>query len=93
MRPWRFKSSLPDQERKENLTNSSSSTNTTNVGFGLSLSSILTIIFVIAKLTGHFAYSWWLVFAPTIVVAGFFFLFLGVAFLIAVITLIFALKR
>lgn len=33
---------------------------------GIGLSSILTIIFVIAKLFGVIDWSWWLVFAPTI---------------------------
>lgn len=33
----------------------------------LGLSSILTIIFVIAKLAKVISWSWWLVFAPTIV--------------------------
>lgn len=27
---------------------------------------VLTIIFVIAKLTGYFDYSWWWVFAPAV---------------------------
>ncbi|MDN6326820.1 MAG: hypothetical protein L0J48_02210 [Alkalibacterium sp.] len=34
---------------------------------GIGLLSILTIIFVIAKLFGVIDWSWWLVFAPTIV--------------------------
>lgn len=31
--------------------------------------NILTLIFVIAKLTGHFNYSWWVVFSPMWVTA------------------------
>ena len=31
---------------------------------GLGLGSILTIIFVLAKLGGYVAWSWWVVFAP-----------------------------
>lgn len=34
---------------------------------GISLFSIVTVIFVIAKLTGHFDHSWWLVFLPAII--------------------------
>ena len=33
----------------------------------LSLTSILTIIFVVAKLMGAFPYSWWWVFSPTLI--------------------------
>lgn len=36
----------------------------TKKGGGFSFVHILTIIFVIAKLTGHFNYSWWVVFSP-----------------------------
>lgn len=42
--------------------------------------SVLTLIFVIAKLTGHFAYSWWIVFlpiwGPVVLILGVIFLFL-----------------
>lgn len=37
---------------------------------GLGLASILTIIFVIAKLFGLVAWSWWIVFSPLLVVFG-----------------------
>lgn len=40
-----------------------SETRTVNVRFPLLVPS-LVIIFVIAKLTGHFDYSWWWVFSP-----------------------------
>ena len=36
----------------------------------LGLPSILTIIFVIAKVTGYVDWSWWLVFLPTILSIG-----------------------
>ena len=38
-----------------------------NGGSSMGLSSVLTIIFVIAKLMGVIHLSWWLVFAPTLV--------------------------
>jgi hypothetical protein len=41
-----------------------------NNGISISLSSILTIIFVVAKLMGVIDWSWWLVFAPTIINVG-----------------------
>lgn len=31
---------------------------------GIGFTGLLTIVLVIAKLTGHFAHSWWWVFAP-----------------------------
>lgn len=37
--------------------------------------NILTIIFVIAKLAGAITWSWWLVFAPTILSVGLVFIF------------------
>ena len=40
------------------------------VSKGLSLSSILTIIFVIAKLFGVINWSWWLVLLPSIISLG-----------------------
>lgn len=39
---------------------------TKNVNIGFPLSSILTVIFVIAKLLGYFTFSWWIVFSPLI---------------------------
>mgnify|MGYP001355580102 CR=1 FL=1 len=36
----------------------------------LGLPSILTIIFVIAKITGYVDWSWWLVFSPTFIGIG-----------------------
>lgn len=40
------------------------------VSKGLGLSSILTIIFVIAKLLGVINWSWWLVLLPSIISVG-----------------------
>lgn len=43
---------------------------------GLGLASILTIIFVVAKLFGLIAWSWWIVFSPLLVVFGLIFVIL-----------------
>ena len=32
----------------------------------MNLINILTVVFVIAKITGYIDWSWWLVFAPTL---------------------------
>lgn len=37
---------------------------------GMGLASVLTIIFVIAKLAGVIHWSWWLVFLPTLISLG-----------------------
>ena len=37
---------------------------------GLGLTSILTLIFVVAKLLGVIDWSWWLVFSPTLIGVG-----------------------
>lgn len=37
---------------------------------GLGFLSILTLIFVVAKLFGVIAWSWWLVFTPVLIGAG-----------------------
>ena len=52
---------------------------------GLGLPSILTIIFVIAKLFGVINWSWWLVFAPVLISLGIFILILGVLGIFALI--------
>ena len=56
--------------------------NTKVVNSGLGLSSILTIIFVVAKLFGIINWSWWLVFLPTIISVGLGLLVLIVALII-----------
>lgn len=53
---------------------------------GMGLSSWLTIIFVIAKITGYITWSWWLVFSPVLIVLGLILFFLAVAVLIAAFT-------
>lgn len=55
------------------------------VSKGLSLSSILTIIFVIAKLLGVINWSWWLVLLPSIISLGLWVLFIVVVLIIVVI--------
>ena len=52
---------------------------------GLGLPSILTIIFVIAKLFGVINWSWWLVFTPVLISLGIFILILGVLGIFALI--------
>lgn len=44
-------------------------TNTTTVqsGGGLGLATVLTIVFVVLKLTGNIAWSWWWVFSPILI--------------------------
>lgn len=49
----------------------------------MGLTEILTLILVVAKLTGHFAHSWWVVFAPVLIVWPLILLFMLVAFLVA----------
>lgn len=45
--------------------------------------NILTVIFVIAKLAGAISWSWWIVFAPTIVSVVLGLIVIGLALLIA----------
>ena len=45
--------------------------------------NILTIIFVIAKITGYVTFSWWLVFLPSIISFGLGVLIVAVGFTIA----------
>ena len=55
------------------------------VSKGLSLSSILTIIFVIAKLFGVINWSWWLVLLPSIISIGLGFVFMIIVLIIVII--------
>ena len=55
------------------------------VSKGLSLSSILTIIFVIAKLFGVINWSWWLVLLPSIISVGLWVLIIVVVFILLII--------
>ncbi|MGM0124873.1 hypothetical protein IGI37_002267 [Enterococcus sp. AZ194] len=57
-----------------------------NGNSGLGLASILTIIFVIAKITGYINWSWWLVFSPTIALFSFAILILIIALIITAIS-------
>lgn len=41
--------------------------NKSNNSTGLSFTTILTIIFVVLKLTGNIDWSWWLVLSPMII--------------------------
>jgi hypothetical protein len=71
-----------------------SETRTVNVRFPL-LIPTLVIIFVIAKLTGHFDYSWWWVFSPiwipALALLGLYLVWLAVFGLLAVAYVIVAL--
>ncbi len=53
--------------------------------YSISLSSILTIIFVIAKLMGVIDWSWWIVFLPTIITIGLAILFMVVLLIVIMI--------
>lgn len=46
--------------------------------------SMLTLIFVVAKVLGLVTFSWWLVFLPTLIQLAFVLLMLVVALIIAV---------
>ncbi len=46
------------------------SNNTSPSSSGLGLSSVLTIIFIVLKLTGVIAWSWWWVLSPTLISIG-----------------------
>lgn len=50
----------------------------------LGIFSVLTIVFVIAKLGGYIAWSWWLVFSPLLVSGGFTILILVIMAIAAV---------
>lgn len=63
---------------------------TTASAGGFSLTSILTIIFVLAKLAGIIGWSWWLVFAPTLISVAFGLLILGGIVLFLIVAFIFA---
>lgn len=61
---------------------SSSSSSSGGIGFV----GLLTIVFVIAKLTGHLDWTWWWVFSPVWIGWGFILAILAVIALIAVVT-------
>lgn len=43
---------------------------------GLSLSTVLTVIFIVLKLTGVIDWSWWWILSPTLISLGFLGVFL-----------------
>ena len=57
-------------------------------GGGFSLCTVLFLVFLILKLTGVIAWSWWLVFLPLIIYAGFIVLALLFVAILAIIALI-----
>ena len=61
---------------------------TIEVKFG-GLSTLLTIVFVVLKLTGVITWSWWLVFLPMIISWGLFFLILLFVGAITILAIIF----
>jgi len=67
---------------------SNETTATVNVGFPLA--SILTIIFVIAKLAGKISWSWWWVFAPIWISTGLALTVIGFVLVIALLAAIFS---
>jgi hypothetical protein len=64
-----------------------------SVSIGFPVFSLLTIILVIAKLTGHFAYSWWIVFLPLIASTGIFFAILLIVLIVVAIVAFIALFK
>jgi len=57
---------------------SSSSSSSVNGGGGISLGSILFVIFLTLKLTGNIAWSWWWVTSPLWIYAGFYVFVVGI---------------
>jgi hypothetical protein len=49
---------VSDLTERENMSNNSSSSS------GIGFFGLLTIVFIVLKLTGYIAWSWWLVLAP-----------------------------
>ena len=57
-----------------------------NYNCGLKFTSILTIIFVIAKITGYINWSWWLVFLPILITPLFWLGIILIAFLLMIVS-------
>lgn len=57
-----------------------------NYNCGLKFTSILTIIFVIAKITGYINWSWWLVFLPILITPLFWLGIVLIAFLLMIVS-------
>ena len=65
----------------------------TEIGlFKLGFLNLLTLIFIILKLTGYADWSWWLVLLPTIISVGLGFLFLIMFFVLVLAVLLSKLK-
>lgn len=60
---------------------SSNSTSSGGIGFG----SLLTIVFIVLKLTNNIDWSWWWVLSPTLIPLG---IILGVLLIIGVLKLL-----
>lgn len=58
------------------------------INFG-GIGTLLTIVFVVLKLTGVIAWSWWLVFLPMIISWGLFLLVLLIVGIIAILAIFF----
>ena len=63
---------------------------TATIDVGFPLASILTIIFVIAKLAGKISWSWWWVFAPIWISTGLALTVIGFVLVIALLAAIFS---
>lgn len=53
---------------------------------GIGFAGLLTLAFIILKLTGYISWSWWLVLSPVLIEFGLLLLLLVIAGLIAVFT-------
>lgn len=60
-----------------------------NLGF----SSLLTLVFVVAKLMGLVAWSWWVVFAPVIISTSVVLFLLGVVAVLSFVTVLIDMKK
>ncbi|MDV3711198.1 hypothetical protein CMU41_05140 [Elizabethkingia anophelis] len=67
--------------------------NNSSNGTGISLLGVLTIVFIVLKLTKLIAWSWWWVLAPTWIPVALFIGFAIIMLIIGGITYLFAKKR
>ncbi|AXH71256.1 hypothetical protein BSP36_211 [Bacillus phage BSP36] len=67
------------------LVNVNKTINHNNRGGGVGVVSLLTLIFVTLKLTGHITWSWWWVLSPLWISAGLVIALIAVVFVIALI--------
>ena len=47
-------------------------------GTGIEIPTVLTIVFIVLKLTGNITWSWWWVLSPLWIAFGLFLVFLGI---------------